>query len=94
MVEIHLKVTCESVPIQIEGTVNGVGLYYRARGGRWELYSGGVQYNEAGQPTALGTAYVDGGTCIEDIEGDEDNVAHALFRIFENWPAWGLEEGY
>jgi len=91
MVEISLKVFPDSCPIQIEGTINGVGVYYRARSGRWELYSGGVQYNEKGQPTALGTAYVDGGPCVDE---DEDNVSIALDRIFENWPAWGLEEGY
>jgi hypothetical protein len=91
VVDINLKVFPDVRPIQIEGTINGVGVYYRARLGRWELYSGGVQYDESGQPKALGTAYVDGGCCADD---DEDDVSTALDRIFENWPAWGLEEEY
>ncbi len=89
MTEISLKVECDACPIQITGAVNGVGLYYRARGGSWELYSGGVQYDELG-PKSLGT-WVDGGPCTND---NEDDVAAAMSRIFENWPAWGLEQGY
>jgi len=90
-IEIHLKVFPDACPIQIEGKVNGVGVYYRARSGRWELFSGGVSYDATGQPVSLGT-YVDSGHCAEGSM--EDTVADGLFRIFENWPAWGLEEGY
>jgi hypothetical protein len=90
MVEISLKVMTPCCPIQVEGKVNGVALYYRARSGRWELYSGGVSYDGEGQPVSLGT-FVDAGPCMDD---SEDSVATALARIFDNWPAWGLERGF
>lgn len=34
---IELAVTCMSAPLQIEGTVAGVGVYYRARHHRWGI---------------------------------------------------------
>lgn len=35
--EYDLKVTCEAVPVQIEGWVNGKYVYFRARHGRWQF---------------------------------------------------------
>lgn len=37
---IDLRVTCEAVPLEIEGTVFGRPIYFRARSTRWELYEG------------------------------------------------------
>ena len=36
-----MKVTCEACPLQIEGTIDGVSFYFRARGESWSIRIGG-----------------------------------------------------
>ena len=38
---IRMKVTCEACPLQIEGTIDGVPFYFRARGESWSIGIGG-----------------------------------------------------
>ena len=41
MAKIDVRMTCIACPVQIEGSIDGVPIYFRARGTRWSLGIGG-----------------------------------------------------
>lgn len=72
---IELAVTCLCAPLQIEGTVAGVKVYYRARHHRWGIDLEGVPTSERA-PEACGELE---GKC--ELE-QECSLAFAMEKIF------------
>lgn len=63
---IALEVTCGACPVQIAGIVDGMHLYFRARGGEWRL---GIAPTESA--AVCGGVWEGGESCVYTAEGDD-----------------------
>lgn len=71
---LSLECTCESCPLQIEGSFRGERFYYRARHREWRLY-----YPADGEPGESDRPWW-GGFCDPK---DQDSAAFALRKIVD-----------
>lgn len=75
--ELELKVTCASVPTQIEGVYNDEQVYFRERYGHWKFYISN-QDPFTFPPTASGT-------CAEFMSVDKAmDLVKALIAVHGN----------
>ncbi len=79
---IDLAITCGACPVQVEGTVDGMHLYFRARHGVWRIC---IATTKDGAVMGEGVVYADSGD-----DDDEGWMMHAeTWRIVrESIAAW------
>lgn len=83
--EIIFRITCQAVPVQLEGTWHGRPFYYRARFNRWAVHAIDVNNLPADPKEAL-AAYK--GSIIAEGEGngdefDDGTLALGFLRVAE-----------
>ena len=68
-IKIELRITCIGAPLQIEGTIDDINIYYRERHARWciEVSTDTIQWEWA-----------------EKSDSEED-IGEALKRIIAGW---------
>jgi len=83
---IDLAITCGACPVQIEGTVDGMGLYFRARHGAWRI---GIAPTVDDAVMGVGAVYSADGD--DDAEGWMPH-AEAWRVVRESIAAWRTQQ--